>query len=616
MKVKIANQVLNLDEKDVLGSGGEALVLRYGSEAIKLYHDPTPDRAKKLQDLLRLKPSLPSQVIFPLSEVYDPKGKQIIGFSMRALADRLHPLSGLSNKNFRTLHNITFVQVAELFQQIHLTLQAIHRAGLVVGDFNDQNVLFEGSEATFIDVDSYQFAGYPCPVATEPFLAPELYGLDLTKQPYFKPENDWYSYAVLLFRALLLAHPYGGTHPQYKLLTARAANRLTVFNPEVTYPKIALNPNFISDDLANVFERFFGQGWRGMFPLAALTEYVTTLQECPTCHATYPATRKFCPACQAFIQFVLPKIKIEAGIRAEELLAASGPLVAFAIFGDKIYCVAHEENAAVLYIKEKDRAAQRLQLFKWLPGARYEFMNGYLVVNPHATSDLLVLEILPSAVKPLCKTKTDRFSGQGVFATSDRYLYRIAGGMLMRGEIKLGQLVERSLTSVLEGQTWFTVATAPDGEDVLTGFGRIFRDYEWFRFGKNGRETLAVPPLEPDDALLDFAVKDGLVLRQTRRQGVEALRLEAFDSTGKVLFQQKRILTPGEDAPYLSGTLYRAGVALWPGADGIVREQVQTRQRSELSATAPYVNPASQLALFGGSILAATDQRLWQLTLL
>jgi hypothetical protein len=611
MKVTIGTQKVNLDEKDVLGSGGEALVLRYGTRAVKIYHNPTPERAKKLQAMTAARPNLPSQVIFPHELVYDAKNKEVIGFSMAALPDTLHPLAGLSNKNFRATHGVTLCQVANLFLRLHLTLQEIHRAGLIVGDFNDQNVLFEGTEATFIDVDSYQWGSYGCPVATEPFLDPALYGLDLSKQAYFQPQHDWYSYAVQLFRALLLAHPYGGTHAKVKGLTDRATQRLTVLSPDVNYPKIALSPNFLSDDLAGVFLNIFGGGGRGVFPLATLAEYANTLTDCQTCGANYPSSRKFCPACQALVAFVLPKIKSGAGIGAEELLAVSGVIVALAVYGEKVYCVVREENSAVLYVIERNAAPRRIQLFKWLPGASYAFMDGYLLVNPHATSNIMVFEVGQSACKPLFKTTSERYNGAAVLGAIAKYFYRIAGGMLLRCEIKYGQAVERPLTSVAEGQTWFTVHTAPDGDEIVTGFSRIFRDYEWFRVGKSGRETLALPPLEADEALTDFAVKPGgLILRQTRQQGNDFLRLDAANPA----LSQKRQLTPGE-LPNIGGSLYQNGVALWAEDAGMVKEALASRQRVELSATAPYLNGSSRLALSSSGILAATDNRVWRLSL-
>jgi hypothetical protein len=458
MKVIIDNRPVKLDEKQVLGAGGEAVVLRYGSQAVKLYHHPTPERAQKLQDLWRLQPAMPEQVVWPAGPVYDQSGSKLLGFTMAALPDGLVALSSLGNKNFRAANGVTLGQVANLFLKIHEVLQAVHRAGLIIGDFNDLNLLFEGTNPSFIDVDSYQFGTFPCPVATEPYLDPQLYGLNLTLRPSFRPENDWYSYAVLLFRSLLLAHPYGGTHPKIKMLTQRAQQQLTVFHPEVTYPRIALSLNYLNDDLTTTFYKIFARSERGVFPAELLVNYASELVECNKCKATFPASRRICPACQGMVAFVLPRLKITGGIQAEELVAATGSLIAFRVIGERLYCLAREENLMVLYTKEPGKIANRKALFKWWPGARYEFMDGYLVVNSPGSPDLMVLDTEQAEVKPILKTTTGHFNGQAVFATTAEALYRTAGGILLRGTFKYGQLVEHAVTAVQEGQTWFDVS--------------------------------------------------------------------------------------------------------------------------------------------------------------
>lgn len=609
MKVIIDKQLVKLDEKQVLGAGGEAVVLRYGDQAVKLYHNPTPVRAQKLQDLWKLQPSLPQQVVWPVAPVYDQAGTKPLGFTMPALPDGLVALTSLGNKNFRATNGVTVQQVANLFLKIHDVLKAIHGAGLVVGDLNDLNLLFEGTNPAFIDVDSYQFGNYPCPVATELYLDPQLYGLDLTLRPSFAQENDWYSYAVLLFRSLLLAHPYGGTHPKIKLLTQRAQQRLTVFHPEVTYPKMALNLNYLNDELAGAFYEIFAGGERGIFSAKALVNYAGELVECPGCKALFPASRRICPACQGMLAFVLPPVKLEAGIAAEELVVAAGPVLALRVFGKRLYCLAREENLAVLYTKEPGQAAQRKPLFRWLPGASYRFMDGYLVVSPAGSPDLMVLDITQDEAKPLLKTTTGRFNGQAVFATTAEALYRMAGGMLLRGTFKYGQLVERPVTAVQEGQTWFEVSADAHDEDIITGFSRVFREWHWFRVAHNERRELAISQPDANEIVINWAVKPGLILRQTRQAGLDYLRLDGLDAKGTPLFSQRRKFADEN----MAGGLYSGGVALWPGADGLVKERVDQGQQVALPSTGPYINSATNLDYYNGGILAVTDNRVWSL---
>ena len=80
---------------------------------------------------------------------------------------------------------------------------------------------------------------------------------NLSKGLKYTTLNDWYSFAVLLFKSILLAHPYGGTHKKIKSLTERAQKRITVFDKEVKYPKVAYSPDVLTDELAQVFHQYF-----------------------------------------------------------------------------------------------------------------------------------------------------------------------------------------------------------------------------------------------------------------------------------------------------------------------------------------------------------------------
>jgi hypothetical protein len=311
------------------------------------------------------------------------------------------------------------------------------------------------------------------------------------------------------------------------------------------------------------------------------------------------------------LAFVLPRIKLEAGIAAEELIAAAGPVIALRVIGKRLYCLAREEDLAVLYTKEPGQAAQRKMLFRWLPGASYRFMQDYLVVNPAGSPDLMMLDITQGEAKPLLKTTTGQFNGQAVFATTAEALYRMAGGMLLRGTFKYGQLVERPVTAVLEGQTWFEVSDGAHDEEVITGFSRVFREWHWFQVTHNERRELAISQPDANEIVTGWAVKPGLILRQTRQAGLDFLRLDGLDAKGAPLFSQRRKFADEN----IAGGLYSAGVALWPGMDGLVKERIEPGQRAELPATGPYVNNGSVLDHYNGGILAITDNRVWGLKL-
>jgi len=623
MKVIIKGKRVTLKDKDVLGTGGEATVIRWDNQAVKLYHQPNPWREAKLRAFLTLAPRLPVKVVAPQELVLDELGQQVLGFTMTALPVGYEPLARLYQRGFRDGSDFDTRKVVELLLDVQTTLQAIHTAGLVVGDLNDANELFCGKEVAFIDTDSYQFGTYPCLVATQDYLDPQLYNADLAQKPMFIPANDWYSFAVLAFRALLLMHPYGGTHPTLKQLTKRAQAGVTVLDSGVIYPKIGLNPKLLTDDLAQLFQRIFGQGWRGIFPPNALLEYRDTLQECSACHSWYPYTRVSCPTCSATAAFVMPPMLEVSGLRVEEFLAVNGKIVYWRLLGDTFYCITHEEGQAVLYSKALGGVARRQVLFRQLAGAHYELSGEFLAVNLNPGSGQLLLLIDLTGDKPqgLAQTTTNLFGNQqAMFGCSGRYLYRIAGGMLMRGEIKWGQLIERPVTGVLENQTWFAVApeTSPGNETIL-GYSRLFNAYEFFLINRDGRNTAEVALLQAGESLVDIKVvfSGGLVLlgRRTRLLGQDWLRLEVLNSAGKVINSRRAKVEDFGNIQSLTGIAFAHNLALLPTDEGTLRVDLASGQQILLTNTQPHVGDGDGLIPFGRGLLAISDNRVTNLIL-
>ena len=618
MQVLLNNRRVNLGERDVLGSGGEAVVFKYKNSGIKIYHDPTPARAAKLSDLLQFANTLPPEVVAPRQPVFDMAGQQIVGFSMELAPDKALPLSHLRNKAYRATYGFNNRQVAELFLAMHTILSRLHAAGVVIGDFNELNVLFEAARPVLIDVDSYQFGPYACPVATEACLDPKLYGLDLAAKPVFRPEHDWYSFAVLLFRSLLLAHPYGGNHPQVKKLTERAGQGVFIFSDNITYPKIALSPWLLSDELGQVFHEIFAKQKREVFPLPVLGSFLQGLAECPVCREWYPAQRRNCPLCQPAATFSFSQPPMVAGLQAGEWLAADGEIVAERVFGDTVYLLAREADKAVLYLVKECRPPTRTDLFRWPPGAKFAFMEDALVVNPFGSTDLMVLRVEKDGrVTPLLKTVTGSFEGQAVFATTAHHLYRLAGGILLQCELKDGYLLERPLSTVLEDQTCFEVFPEGAGETVV-GVSRVFKNYEWFCLDKAGRSALPVTPLEPDETMLSHTFKPGgatrLLLRQTRQAGLDFVRLDLFSNEGTLLLAKRFQATELDNFEGREKGLFQGGVLLWPGGKGLLKENLAQGKRSEIGAGS-YLDEASRLLNSRDGLLAVTGNRLWKLSL-
>lgn len=609
--VRIGNKSVRLTNPMVIGVGGEATVFEYKGQAVKIYHDATQQRSNKLYALMPLARKLPPSVVAPQELVTNGKGRQAVGFTMTLLDATHTEIRQLAVKKYRAQAGLTSRDVVQLFLNIHRTLTQIHAAGMVVGDLNDLNLMFQGQQASFIDADSFQFGQYPCIVGTESFIDPQLYGKDLAAQSYYTPDNDWYAFAVLLFKSLLLVHPYGGIHPSVHTLTARAKSCLTVFEPDVTYPRIAYNRELLSDELTNAFKRVFAHGERGIFPESVLTDYLNALTTCPHCAATYPSNRAHCPMCAAAVPITVP-----AQVQFETLIHAQGPIITWHISGDTVRALAHENGKVVLYTVDQYRQPERKPLFNVMPTASYAFLGDVLVVCPAQDStDLLIVDISGNSPQPITQTVTARFGNtETVFGTSARSLYRIAGGYLMRGHIAYGQLIEHPVMAITEQQTWFTVA--PHTEQVF-GYFRVFNDYQYWLLVGSDRYEADLTPLQTDEVLLDahayFGSKTVLVLRHTQLNGVESVRIDEIDHKGRRL--NAHTAPQAADLLPLAAHAYSHNMLLQASDQGIVQTRQDTQTHKTFSQTEPITRKGDAITAYQKGLLIAQDQRLAAITL-
>ena len=210
-----------------LGAGGEAEVFEVEGRAglaFKKYRVPSAARAAKLRVMLAappdgceagghvaiawprelvvgaggavegfLMPRIDLTATVPLFQVYNPASRQQIApaFTWRYL--------------MRTARNVAAI------------VDSLHRAGYVVGDINESNLLVnKRALAVLVDCDSMQVrdaasgAVHRGGVGKPEFTAPELQGVDLATVDR-TVESDDFALAVLVFQLLLEGvHPFAG----------------------------------------------------------------------------------------------------------------------------------------------------------------------------------------------------------------------------------------------------------------------------------------------------------------------------------------------------------------------------------------------------------------------
>ena len=307
MDVYLRQKKIRLDPTASIGKGGEADVFDLGDgRVLKLWKTPDhPDyaglpseqdaareRIEAQQDKIRAFPrGLPDRVIAPVELATDRSGKRLVGFAMPFVAGA-EVLLRYGDPAARRAGLPAGDAIAAL-ADLHATVDSLHRLGITIGDFNDLNVLVRDRRAYLIDADSFQFGAFLCRVYTERFVDPLVCDPSLDQPVLGRPYSagsDWYAFAVMVMQSLVCVGPYGGIYrpraasarvPQ----AARPLHRITVFHPEVQYPKPAIPYRVLPDDLLHHLHLVFERDHRGVFPRGLLDELVWT--RCPLCGAEH-----------------------------------------------------------------------------------------------------------------------------------------------------------------------------------------------------------------------------------------------------------------------------------------------------------------------------------------
>ena len=336
MKVRVGRRSIRPSPRRSLGQGGEAEVFDIGGgTALKLFKLPdhpdfagsaalqqaTRDRLKEHQDKLPAFPQgLPDRVVGPQELARDRTG-QLVGYSMR----RVQSAESLNAWGDPASLRSPADAVAVLRDLHSSTLEALHRRSVVIGDFNDMNVLVVPGKAHIIDADSFQFDRFACRMYTERFLDPRICDPNAPRPQPVSPQDrdsDWYAFTVMLMRLLLGIDPYGGVHrpksaSQRVPHPARPLHRISIFHPEVRYPRAARPLDVLPDDLLQHLHSVLHQDLRGPFPAALLDRLrFTRCRDCGSEHG-----RPLCPRCN-LPATVVARVRVRGQVTATRVHGA------------------------------------------------------------------------------------------------------------------------------------------------------------------------------------------------------------------------------------------------------------------------------------------------------
>lgn len=219
----MSTDIITIDKVDGLKKfdqqGGLAdIYILPPDKLIKIYtSDCLADSVKMSERLEKIKKSdqsyedLKEFCAVPEFLVQRMDNRQYVGFQMRHFKD-FEQLGTLSSLEYCLKKKITVRQIIHVFIALHDCLTKIHSKGFLVGDLNEDNILFKlankKASLAFVDTDSWavNLPGLilPSTAKTKTFSHPELDREDAKLKQY----HDWYSYTVLLARSLIKNDPF------------------------------------------------------------------------------------------------------------------------------------------------------------------------------------------------------------------------------------------------------------------------------------------------------------------------------------------------------------------------------------------------------------------------
>ncbi len=213
-----------LNDADEIHRGGEGRILAIASDAglvAKIYHhNITPLTTEQFNYLTQLNSTL---FVVPQELLLDKK-QQICGFTMEYIGRDFFPLAAIFSKNFCARNGISQIVKRKIGEGLINALHYAHQSKLVIGDFNQYNVLINKKGAVkLIDTDSYQTPNHKHSGILLDDIRDYLYGGQVTQN------SDFFALSVLLFYSFTHTHPFKGIHKTIKMLSERMIKKIPVF---------------------------------------------------------------------------------------------------------------------------------------------------------------------------------------------------------------------------------------------------------------------------------------------------------------------------------------------------------------------------------------------------
>lgn len=285
LRVHTTGEVIEIGDHCRLAAGGEARIFIHPADpaqVVKVWHQPTPERARKISAMLANPPADPMAaqghvaIAWPTAMV-GLGADRVVGFLMPRV-QQVHPLIDYFNPKTRLQRSPLFnwFYLHRTARNLATAMRALHERGYVIGDLNECNILAsETALVTMVDTDSFQVWDaasstlFRCRVGRPEFTPPELQGKPFS-QINREPVHDHFGLGILVFQLLMEGtHPFagvyrGGGDPPPLPERIGGGNFPHAGDPRIPFSATPLAPRFewLHPVLQNLFIRCFRDGHR------------------------------------------------------------------------------------------------------------------------------------------------------------------------------------------------------------------------------------------------------------------------------------------------------------------------------------------------------------------
>jgi H/ACA ribonucleoprotein complex subunit 3 len=415
-------------------------------------------------------------------------------------------------------------------------------------------------------------------------------------------DSDWYAFVVMLMQSFLFVGPFGGVYRPKDPRQAvphhlRPLKRITVFHPDVRYPKPAVPYQVLPDDLLHYFHEVFEKDRRGAFPEKFLDEMRWTT--CSVCHTEH--ARSLCPNClQVAPAAVKMKVTVRGTVMSTRVFQTRGKIICAAYQNGKLLWLTHENGEL-----RRESGTLVLALGNKHPHFRFRLQGERTLIGQKDQVAVIQKGALEN------RLAVDSFGNLPVFDTNASSAFWIQSGQIFRED----RFAPKYIGDTLQGQTLFWA-----GPEFGFGFYRagglnIAFLFDAKRAGVNDRVKLAIPSGQLIDATCAFSESLVWFFMSMQVAGKKINHCFLISREGKLLASEK---SENEELVWLEKIRGKcaAGKFLFsPSDDGILRLEEDGGKISVTRSfpdTEPFLDSSSQLFI-GQEGIYAVGQREIQL---